>query len=84
MLIRPMSFDVIEQFCDSWMMGIHKNYKTYTPQQALGDARVLKEAIKNNRQTRELATNPLMVTVMAMVVCSLGKSGKPELPLQRR
>jgi energy-coupling factor transporter ATP-binding protein EcfA2 len=71
--IEPMKKKAIGRFCDMWMEELHKTeYKDKFPESnilALAEkqAHQLKQAIFEDRQILELATNPLLITIIALV-----------------
>ncbi|MDF5726841.1 MAG: hypothetical protein PUP92_02115 [Rhizonema sp. PD38] len=90
--IEPMGERAINRFCDVWMKAIHKVSKT--PEQwnaqaetaAIQEATELKEAIANLRQqgAGDLASNPLLVTILALIFRNgQRQQGKASFPQQR-
>ncbi|AFZ61343.1 caspase family protein [Anabaena cylindrica FACHB-243] len=85
--IEPMSRVAVEHFCDTWTLAIHqlsiakdKSESEAAEKQAIKEAKALKVAIydPNRPRIRELASNPLLVTILGMVFHRRGS-----LPEQR-
>ncbi|MBE9082831.1 NACHT domain-containing protein [Tolypothrix sp. LEGE 11397] len=90
--IEPMSERAINRFCDVWMQAIHKvsmppeRWNTQAETAAIQEATELKEAIADLQQrgAGELASNPLLVTILALIFRSGQKQqGKASFPQQR-
>ncbi len=72
--IQPMQQIAVEHFCDSWTLATHQllnpnDDKETAMQQAMIEASGLKKAIfdPNRPRVRELASNPLLITILALV-----------------
>jgi len=72
--IEPMSRVAVEHFCDSWTQAIYQlidpdGNPEIVAQHAEREAQNLKQAIyaPHQRRVRELASNPLLVTILAIV-----------------
>jgi len=83
--IEPMSRVAVEHFCDTWTWAVHQlsisnNNSKAVEKKAIKEAKALKAAIYDptRPRIRELASNPLLVTILGMVFHSRGS-----LPEQR-
>ena len=83
--IEPMSRVAVEHFCDTWTWAIHQlsvsnNNSEVVEKKAKEEAKALKLAIydPSRPRIRELASNPLLVTILGMVFHRRGS-----LPEQR-
>ncbi|MCL2936932.1 MAG: caspase family protein, partial [Trichodesmium sp. MAG_R02] len=83
--IEPMSRVAVEHFCDTWTWAIHQlsvsnNNSEVVEKKAIEEAKALKLAIydPSRPRIRELASNPLLVTILGMVFHRRGS-----LPEQR-
>ena len=84
--VEPMSRVAVEHFCDSWTMAVHQvthpgdGDEGEGREQAAHEAEALKRALYDpaRPRIRELASNPLLVTILAIVHRNRG-----QLPQQR-
>ncbi|MBW4669949.1 MAG: CHAT domain-containing protein [Cyanomargarita calcarea GSE-NOS-MK-12-04C] len=90
--IEPMSERAINRFCDVWMKAIHKvsippeRWNTQAETAAIQEATELKGAIADLQQrgAGDLASNPLLITILALIFRNGQKQqGKASFPQQR-
>lgn len=90
--IEPMGQQAIDRFCDVWMHAIHRvsmasrHWDARAEAEARREAQGLKEAIADlrRRHAGELASNPLLVTILALVFRDgLKRTGEASFPKQR-
>ena len=90
--IEPMSERAINRFCDVWMKAIHKasmpleRWNAEAETAAIQEATELKEAIADLQQrgAGDLASNPLLVAILALVFRNGERQqGKASFPQQR-
>jgi hypothetical protein len=83
-VLQPMARQTVERFCDAWALAAHQQLFPSKEDHAVKDSQLesdrLKAAIytQNSPQLSELASNPLMMTILALI--SLRKG---QLPRQR-
>ena len=90
--IEPMRERAINRFCDVWIQAIHKvsvppeQWNMQAKAAAIQEATELKEAIADLQQrgAGDIASNPLLVTILALVFRNGQKQqGKASFPKQR-
>ena len=85
MTVQPMQRRAVEHFCDAWTWAVNRQAdpsdEASAAQKAKAEAAGLKAEIFNPRspQVWELATNPLMITILALVY----RKSRGRLPRQR-
>ncbi len=83
--IQPMPQIAVEHFCDAWTLAVHKQLfdkkedSETIHNKAEREAAGLKAAIFERPRIQELASNPLLVTILALVY----REKKGRLPEQR-
>lgn len=71
--VQPMSQTAIEHFCDTWTLAVHKQIlgkkeeRETILNKAEREAAGLKAAIFERPRIQELASNPLLITILALV-----------------
>jgi len=78
-LLAPFNQGQIESFIDCWYAHMAAMRVDLSPEQARGRAEVMKEAISTTRGLQELASRPLLLTLMASLHACRGVS----LPKER-
>lgn len=90
--IEPMGERAIERFCELWMRAVHQvsiprnRWNEDAERQARVEADALKRSIAELRQrgSGDLATNPLLLTILALVFRDgLSRTGSPSFPRER-
>lgn len=90
--IEPMSDRAIHRFCDVWMKAIHRTsmppekWNVQAEATAIQEATELKEAIGDlqQRDAGDLASNPLLITILALIFRDGQKQqGRGSFPQQR-
>jgi formylglycine-generating enzyme required for sulfatase activity len=64
-MLAPFNPEQIERFVDRWYAHMAQVRSGLTPEEAQGRAAILQRAIKSNPHLHELATRPLLLTLMA-------------------
>ncbi|MEO0840007.1 MAG: trypsin-like peptidase domain-containing protein, partial [Cyanobacteria bacterium J06643_5] len=85
--IEPMGQKAVERFCDVWILAIHRisvppaQWNEQAEANAMKEANGLKEAIADLKEhgAGDLASNPLLVTILALVF----RHEKASFPKQR-
>jgi nucleoside phosphorylase/GTPase SAR1 family protein len=90
--IEPMGEKAINRFCDVWMEAIHRGsmsseqWNVQAETISMQEATELKEAISDLQQrgAGDLASNPLLITILALIFRNAQKQqGKASFPQQR-
>jgi hypothetical protein len=85
MTVQPMQRRAVEHFCDAWTLAVYRESFPDGGAAAMEDARREAEGLKAeifnplSPQVWELASNPLMITILALIY----RNRKGELPRQR-